>query len=321
MGVLRGPADRERPARHPPRVGPIVQGPLSPLPHDARPARRPQGRMGLPRPARRARGREGARVLGQAADRGVRHRGVQRSAAGSRSTATSTTSPGSPSRIGMWIDIADAYWTLSNDYIESVWWLFHEMWDRGLIYEGFKVVPYCGRCGTALSSHEVAPGIPRRHRTVGVRPVPRRRRRLRPARLDDHAVDAGVERRRRRRARRRVRPGARARAGATSWSRRRASRPCSATASRSSGPSRSPTSSAATTSGRSTSCRSTRRRAGWSADDFVTIDDGSGIVHLAPAFGEIDREVGEREGLPILNPVGPDARFDAAVPALQPARS
>ncbi len=61
-------------------------------------------------------------------------------------------------RIGMWIDTADAYWTLSNGYIESVWWLFRQMWDKGLIYEGFKVVPYCGRCGTALSSHEVALG-------------------------------------------------------------------------------------------------------------------------------------------------------------------
>jgi isoleucyl-tRNA synthetase len=48
--------------------------------------------------------------------------------------------------------------------------------------------------------------------------------------------------------------------------------------------------------------------------DFVTVDDGSGVVHLAPAFGEIDREVGEREGLPVLNPVDAAARFDASVP-------
>src|SRR5581483_3242919 len=61
-------------------------------------------------------------------------------------------------RIGMWLDTADAYWTLSNDYIESVWWHLKQLWDRDLIYEGFKVVPYCGRCGTALSSHEVAQG-------------------------------------------------------------------------------------------------------------------------------------------------------------------
>src|SRR5688572_19110171 len=58
-------------------------------------------------------------------------------------------------RIGMWLDTADAYWTLNNTYIESVWWMFRQMWDRDLIYEGFKVVPYCGRCGTALSSHEL----------------------------------------------------------------------------------------------------------------------------------------------------------------------
>src|SRR5205823_2420914 len=42
-----------------------------------------------------------------------------------------------------------------NDYIESVWWQFAQLWDGGHLYEGFKVVPYCGRCGTALSSHEL----------------------------------------------------------------------------------------------------------------------------------------------------------------------
>ena len=59
------------------------------------------------------------------------------------------------SRIGMWLDLSDAYTTMSNEFIESVWWLFHELWDKDLIYEGSKVVPYCGRCGTALSSHEL----------------------------------------------------------------------------------------------------------------------------------------------------------------------
>src|SRR4051812_16334919 len=61
-------------------------------------------------------------------------------------------------RSGTWIDTKDAYWTLTNDYIESVWWLVRQMWDKGLIYEGHRVVPYCARCGTALSSHEVAQG-------------------------------------------------------------------------------------------------------------------------------------------------------------------
>ena len=58
-------------------------------------------------------------------------------------------------RIGMWLDTKDAYWTLTNEYIESVWWQFKQIWDAGDIYEGHKVVPYCGRCGTALSSHEL----------------------------------------------------------------------------------------------------------------------------------------------------------------------
>jgi isoleucyl-tRNA synthetase len=61
-------------------------------------------------------------------------------------------------RIGFWIDLDAAYYTLTNDYIESVWWLLRQIWDRELLYEGFKVVPYCPRCGTAISSHEMAQG-------------------------------------------------------------------------------------------------------------------------------------------------------------------
>ncbi len=61
-------------------------------------------------------------------------------------------------RIGFWIDLEDAYRTLDADYVESVWWALREIHRRGLLYEGHKVVPYCPRCGTALSSHEVALG-------------------------------------------------------------------------------------------------------------------------------------------------------------------
>jgi isoleucyl-tRNA synthetase len=61
-------------------------------------------------------------------------------------------------RIGFWIDLEDPYVTLSNDYVESVWWSLKQIWDKGLLYEGHRVVPYCPRCGTALSSHEVALG-------------------------------------------------------------------------------------------------------------------------------------------------------------------
>jgi isoleucyl-tRNA synthetase len=61
-------------------------------------------------------------------------------------------------RIGFWIDLDHAYRTLDNDYIESVWWALSQIYDRGLLYEAYKVVPYCPRDGTALSSHEVALG-------------------------------------------------------------------------------------------------------------------------------------------------------------------
>ncbi|HEX8685360.1 MAG TPA: class I tRNA ligase family protein, partial [Pyrinomonadaceae bacterium] len=61
-------------------------------------------------------------------------------------------------RIGFWVDLDDAYRTLDATYVESVWWALRTMWDKDLLYEGHKVVPYCARCGTALSSHEVAQG-------------------------------------------------------------------------------------------------------------------------------------------------------------------
>src|SRR6266487_1558212 len=61
-------------------------------------------------------------------------------------------------RIGFWIDLDDAYVTMTNDYIESVWWALRKIWDDGRLYEAYKVVPYCPRDGTALSSHEVAQG-------------------------------------------------------------------------------------------------------------------------------------------------------------------
>jgi len=61
-------------------------------------------------------------------------------------------------RIGFWVDLDDAYRTLDSDYIESVWWALRTIADKDLLYEGHKVVPYCPRCGTALSSHELALG-------------------------------------------------------------------------------------------------------------------------------------------------------------------
>ena len=61
-------------------------------------------------------------------------------------------------KVGFWVDMDDPYVTYHNNYIESVWWALKELWKKGLLYEGHKVMPYCPRCGTALSSHEVAQG-------------------------------------------------------------------------------------------------------------------------------------------------------------------
>ena len=58
-------------------------------------------------------------------------------------------------RIAYWVDMEDAYVTYTNEYIESVWWILKTFWERHLLYQGYKVVPYCPRCGTPLSDHEV----------------------------------------------------------------------------------------------------------------------------------------------------------------------
>ena len=61
-------------------------------------------------------------------------------------------------RIAFWVDLKEAYVTYTNDYIESVWWILKNFWDKDLLFKGYKVVPYCPRCGTPLSDHEVALG-------------------------------------------------------------------------------------------------------------------------------------------------------------------
>ena len=61
-------------------------------------------------------------------------------------------------RVGFWVDMQDPYVTYHNSYIESIWWALKTIWEKGLLYKGHKILPYCGRCGTSLSSHEVAQG-------------------------------------------------------------------------------------------------------------------------------------------------------------------
>ena len=102
-------------------------------------------------------------------------------------------------RMGYWCDYDNAYWTMNSSYVESVWWALKQIFDSGLLVEDYRVAPYCPRCGTGLSDHEVALGLRDRGRPVGLRPVPGDLRRVGrqggPAGLDDHAVDAGVQHR------------------------------------------------------------------------------------------------------------------------------
>ena len=61
-------------------------------------------------------------------------------------------------RMGIWMDMDHPYVTCDNDYIESLWWILKQLFNQNLLYQGYKVLPYCSRCGTSLSSHEVAQG-------------------------------------------------------------------------------------------------------------------------------------------------------------------
>ncbi len=220
------------------------------------------------------------------------------------------------SRIGMWLDTRDAYWTLSNEFVETVWWLFGQMWGNGDIYEGFKVVPYCGRCGTALSSHELAqPGAYQdiTEPSVYVRfPVIGRDYDLvvwttTPWTLPSNvaaAIGPDVEY-----VRVRDPEGGRDLIMGSSRVLPVLGDDAEILA----------TISVAELAGARYDRPFDFVEIAQDANivivaDFVTVDDGSGIVHLAPAFGEIDREVCAPLGLPILNPVDDSARFTDALP-------
>jgi len=221
-------------------------------------------------------------------------------------------------RIGFWIDTDDAYWTMSPEYIDSLWWALGELWDRDLLFEDFRVAPYCGRCGTALSDAEVAQGY-------------------------DEVTDPSVY----------VRfplrdaAGPLADASLVVWTTTPWTLPSNTGCAVGSALTyalvehRLPDGRTehlvlaedlvvdvlgedakvlATMSGEELlgqryvppfdhfpADATTAYRV--VAADFVTTSDGTGIVHLAPAFGADDLMVGRREGLPVVNPVGPDARF------------
>lgn len=234
-------------------------------------------------------------------------------------------------RSGVWIDTDDAYWTLDNGYVESVWWLLRQMWDKGLLYEGHRVIPYCSRCGTALSSHEL--GQPGAYREV-VDPSIFVRFPLAPtgdSRFDDAdllvwtttpwtlvsnvaaAVGATIEY---------------ARVPAATFG--GTGRDLIAAISRL--PESTDTSALTPIAGADLEGLAydrpfdllpvddaEQKARSWRVitADFVTTDDGSGIVHLAPAFGEDDARVCKELDLPVLNPVNAEGAFDEQVPAWQ----
>ena len=224
-------------------------------------------------------------------------------------------------RIGYWTDLEDAYWTFSPDYVESVWWQLKTIFDKGLLYEDLKVIPYCPRCGTSLSSHELAqPGV--------------------YADETDESAFVTFEL---------LEPDDTVTKGATKlavWT----TTPWTLLSN--TGIAVNPTLTYAVVGGVIVAEDLVNSVFGDEAEisaripgaelvglryerlfdemplvpgatacvvvgaDYVTTEDGTGLVHLAPAFGEIDRQVGRENGLATLNPVGPDGCFTDQVPWL-----
>jgi isoleucyl-tRNA synthetase len=217
-------------------------------------------------------------------------------------------------RIGFWIDTDAAYYTLSNEYIESVWWGLSEVWKKGLLYQGHKVVPYCPRCGTALSSHEVAqgyedvvdPSVFVRFPVRGEEGVSLLGWTTTPWTLLSNAALA-------------VHPDVtyvRARTGdevlivAEALAERVLGEGAFEVESRVTGAEL-----AGTRYEPPFPYISDYGELGHSVleADFVTTEDGTGIVHTAIAFGEDDFQLGERYGLKLQNPVKLDGTFDERI--------
>ena len=108
-------------------------------------------------------------------------------------------------RIAYWLDYEHPYITYSNEYIESVWWLLSRLYEKRLLYRGHRVLPYCPRCGTALSSHELALGYEKiQDRSIYVT-FPLEDGTGASPRLDHHPLDAAFQRRGRGSSRSRIR--------------------------------------------------------------------------------------------------------------------
>jgi isoleucyl-tRNA synthetase len=239
-------------------------------------------------------------------------------------------------RMGRWVDFDHDYKTMDPDYMESIWWVFRRLWDQELIYEGFKVMPYCPRCATPLSNFETAQGYrdvtdpaitvrlrarPETERALGARhPLYFMAWTTTPWTLPSNlglAVGAEVEYVR-------VEDGeaeyvlARDRAAAY-WKDLRGADAAAG---------------ADTARARVLDTFAGSRLGGLGYEplwpyfaaardqgafrlhtaDFVSTEEGTGIVHVAPGFGEDDYALGQAHGLPVVCPIDAEGRFTAEVP-------
>ncbi len=224
-------------------------------------------------------------------------------------------------RVGYWVDMDHPYVTYHDDYIESEWWALKEIHKKGLLYKGHKIVPYCPRCGTAISSHEVAQGYKLVKETSAVA-------RFRVKGKDNTFILAWT-----------TTPWtlpsnvalcmnpdedyAEIEADGTRYILAEALVPKffeeykvieKRKGKEYEGTAYEPLFSYAEAD--------LRAQKGWKrvyevvCDTYVTLTDGTGVVHIAPAFGQDDYNVGKRYGLPVLSLVNEQGKFDARCPEL-----
>ena len=213
-------------------------------------------------------------------------------------------------RIGFWVNLDDAYITLSNDYIESVWWVLRQAWDKELLYQGHKVQPYCYRCGTTLASHEVALGYQEvADPSIFVRfPLKNRENTYllvwttTPWTLPSNvAVAVGED------------------YDYVAVEEQNGQHLILAKECVSSLFGDEPPQIVETYKGKDLqeweyeplfdSGQHPEKSHYIVTGDFVTTTEGSGLVHIAPAFGQDDYDIGQQHNLPLVQLVGPDGRF------------
>lgn len=244
-------------------------------------------------------------------------------------------------RIGYWLDYTNPYVTYTHDYVESVWWALKTLHAKGLLYRGHKILPYCPRCGTALSSHEVAQGYedvedPSVYIGLDLADAPAGTRRrilvwtttpwtlVSNAALAVHPDLPYVELRKRKTesGERKTADGERQTANWTivlaearapgvlgeGWTERWEE--------------------IARFTGSELAGQRYRRPLDWVpypegrvhevivAEDFVSADEGTGVVHMSPAFGADDYAAGRRHNLAFLQPVDARGRFPGGMPVI-----